>query len=899
MVRQSNALYLQVLTQQPVAGVPIEVDIYDGSALGTMLVTLENARAVQFQEQINEAGSFSFLLNRHDPKATATTLRSGNLVRIKIGGIYRFAGFIDEPRSTLVSPAGQGAEDVLVAGRGVLAYLERGICYPPGWPTPTGVDYTYTSVPRGSILVGFIAAAQARGTLPGLTYDFSATVDSVNNPWDDTTTMTISVGTNLLDLARQMAALGTDVYCDSSLVLHAYKHRGVDRSGTVILRAGRHFAATGSVENVEHNSSLRTRLLIEGQGGKFFEKTDPTLETDAHIGRREGYLSFSASADPTTLEAVGRIALATLVAEAAPLSVPVIHGQTAGDFDPYVDYGVGDMVLIDIPDTRYALASQRLVGWTIAERAGNLDFDLLLDLNAVSYEAEIVLKRRLDALSSGGGGMASGGGVTNIGLGGASIGSTGRVGAVQGDAPGFLFDKLTTDSTLTKALVGDAGSQRVRLSVAPGGSVPFGSPAIALGAVAADGVATTVIRSDATIAAFDATTPAAEPFGASGAAGSAAFAARRDHVHAMPASPSVPSAASTVTGPDAFGAAAVVGASGAFARADHDHGLPAAAGGMANPMTTAADLIVGGTAGAPARLAKGTSGQVLTVDPTTALLVWATPGGGSVPVTTKGDLFGYSTAGARVPVGTNGQVLTADSAEALGLKWAAAGGGALAAHPMPLDSYAIDGTYGDDFTAASLGGIWTRRNYVSGAEAYRVGPATTYLRIANAGRAAGDGYFQTISGSLPDGIYAMAYIPRFYNSGAPAFGIAILDTNGTGVAIDFYSGPNTLLLIGLTTYTSYSGNYRQIGATGANPNQTIFPGYWPTERKVWVYLRKAGTDYYCAASLDGETWSPESGAYSWAGTPAKIGMFQAPLGIVTTGAGLGTYCDVDWFNKIA
>jgi hypothetical protein len=99
MVRQSNALYLQVLTQQPVAGVPIEVDIYDGSALGTMLVTLENARAVQFQEQINEAGSFSFLLNRHDPKATATTLRSGNLVRIKIGGIYRFAGFIDEPRS--------------------------------------------------------------------------------------------------------------------------------------------------------------------------------------------------------------------------------------------------------------------------------------------------------------------------------------------------------------------------------------------------------------------------------------------------------------------------------------------------------------------------------------------------------------------------------------------------------------------------------------------------------------------------------------------------------------------------------------------------------------------------------------------------------------------------------
>ena len=42
----------------------------------------------------------------------------------------------------------------------------------------------------------------------------------------------------------------------------------------------------------------------------------------------------------------------------------------------------------------------------------------------------------------------------------------------------------------------------------------------------------------------------------------------------------------------------------------------------------------------------------------------------SIPLTTKGDLFGYDTANARVPIGTNNQVLTADSAQALGLKWA-------------------------------------------------------------------------------------------------------------------------------------------------------------------------------------------------------------------------------------
>ncbi len=63
-------------------------------------------------------------------------------------------------------------------------------------------------------------------------------------------------------------------------------------------------------------------------------------------------------------------------------------------------------------------------------------------------------------------------------------------------------------------------------------------------------------------------------------------------------------------------------------------------GGMTNPMTTAADLIVGGVAGAPARLAKGSDGQVLTVDPTTHLLVWATPSSGfSDPMTSRGDII--------------------------------------------------------------------------------------------------------------------------------------------------------------------------------------------------------------------------------------------------------------------
>ncbi|MDQ6892197.1 MAG: hypothetical protein M3167_06275 [Acidobacteriota bacterium] len=77
--------------------------------------------------------------------------------------------------------------------------------------------------------------------------------------------------------------------------------------------------------------------------------------------------------------------------------------------------------------------------------------------------------------------------------------------------------------------------------------------------------------------------------------------------------------------------------------------------------------------GTIARLAIGTNGQCLKV--VSLLPAWAACTGGSTsPLTTKGDLWGFSTVDARVPVGTDGFVLTADSTQALGIKWAATSG---------------------------------------------------------------------------------------------------------------------------------------------------------------------------------------------------------------------------------
>jgi len=106
-------------------------------------------------------------------------------------------------------------------------------------------------------------------------------------------------------------------------------------------------------------------------------------------------------------------------------------------------------------------------------------------------------------------------------------------------------------------------------------------------------------------------------------------------------------------------------------------------------------------------------------------------GAGGSPLTTKGDVWGYSSIDARIPVGADNYVLTADSAQTLGVKWAAAApvtGGMVKIFDSTLGSDAAS----IDTGAGVIGGSYGILDiYIYGRSAQVTGASNLWLRVNN------------------------------------------------------------------------------------------------------------------------------------------------------------------------
>lgn len=275
--------------------------------------------------------------------------------------------------------------------------------------------------------------------------------------------------------------------------------------------------------------------------------------------------------------------------------------------------------------------------------------------------------------------------------------------------------------------------------------------------------------------------------------------------------------------------------------------------------------------------------------------------GSSSPLTTKGDLFVYSTTNDRLPIGTNTQVLTADSSQATGMKWAAAGGGVtingnvfMQGGPLSPDSKpGTPNAMDDEFEGTSLAGIWSWVQQNSASVMFGNGT------VALIGQVVATNTINAVMQALPGG-------------GAWRFRAKAALSN---IGLNHFCAPITLIESGTGLVAALglfnNGGYNLIVATGSlSAGYTAVPfnagvnGYFPETilgvASKWIYWEvelAAGTLHYRVSNTGLDNSFLE--IYSVAMT-SEFTTACDTIGFSARGdnASIPPICMLDWFRRM-
>jgi hypothetical protein len=245
------------------------------------------------------------------------------------------------------------------------------------------------------------------------------------------------------------------------------------------------------------------------------------------------------------------------------------------------------------------------------------------------------------------------------------------------------------------------------------------------------------------------------------------------------------------------------------------------------PVTTKGDLQ--GYSTLAIRIPIGTDTWVLTADSAQAAgLKWAAPSGGGTSVTTKGDLQGFSTLAARIPVGVDGQVLTADSTLALGLKWAASG-------TAPVSSVftrtgAVVAASGDYTVAQVTGAAPLASPTFTGTVTIPAGQSIADIRGATASAISAAGTTQGTATALTNDMNVVTTV-------AASAGV-VLQTAAAGKTV-------TVVNKGANALAIYPATGGQVDALGTNLALSLAVGGWI------VFDGATATQWYSSANNPG------------------------------------------------